>query len=108
MKSNIHKKPDEILAENSSASVLAIRENTQKVKENTQAIKDLHNTSKDRSEAVLGFTGTIQRLDKTNKNLDDLKDVASDKNTVRKLEEIKSASLISNKLLKEVRDKKMP
>jgi len=108
MKNFIHKKPDEILAENSSASVLAVKENTAKVEENTRAIKDLHITAKDRSETILGFTGALKRLDKTNDHLENLKDVASDKNIVRKLEEVKSASLISNKLLKEIKEKKMP
>ena len=49
MKAQIFKKPDEILAENSSSTVLAIKENTQKVEENTKVLKEMHQTAKDRS-----------------------------------------------------------
>lgn len=59
----IHRNNEENLLAGSQLTADLIKENTQKIEENTQAIKDLHNTSKDRSEAVLGFTGTIQKLE---------------------------------------------
>lgn len=100
-KADIFKKSDEILAENSSSTISAIKENTAKVEENTKAIKELHQSSKDRSESIMGFTGTIKRLD-------DLKEIAKQDKLIRKVEEVKSASLISNRLLKEIKEKKIP
>lgn len=92
MKHSIHLTAEEKLAQNSHSGLSLAEQTNQKLDENTQAVKDLHTISKDRSETVLGFTGTIQKLN----------DVGT------KLEEVKSASLITNKLLKDIHNKKTP
>src|SRR3990167_8343950 len=88
MKNFIHKKPDEILADNSSSTIRAVDNTTRSVLQSTQAIKDLHSSVKDKSVEISGFTGVIQNGQKSN----------------TKLEEIKSAALIQNKHLKDIKE----
>ena len=103
MKSQIHKKPDEILAENSSSTLSALDTNTKKIVENTEAVQGLHSSIKDKTVEIEGFTGVIKSLKKTNEAIEN-----QPEKVVRKIEEVKSANLISNKLLKDIRDKKTP
>lgn len=103
MKNLIHKKPDEILAENSSSTIKAVDNTTKSVLQGTQAIKDLHSSIKDKSVEIDGFTGVIKSLKRTNEAIEN-----QPEKVVRKIEEVKSASLVANKLLKDIRDKKIP
>lgn len=104
-KADIFKKPDEILAENSNSTVSATKENGQKLDKVEKAIKDLHQTAKDKSVNTTGFIGVIKNQKEGNEKLREIKEVSNTKPVVRKLEEIKSASLISNKHLKDIANK---
>lgn len=108
-KNPIHMTDAEKSLQTSQSTVSAIQENTAKVDEVVHAIGELHNTSKDKSVSAIGFTGMIQSQQETNKKLDDLKDyIDHPEIVVKKLEEVKSASLITNKLLKELTKKEYP
>lgn len=87
MKNIIHKTPEEIQAENSQNTNSSLISHGQKLDEVTHTLKALHQTSKDKSIETTGFTGVIQEL----------------QGNERKLEEIKSAHLIANKNLKEIK-----
>lgn len=104
MKPTFRKTPEEKMAESTQKSVDTLGTVASKVEATTKAIQGLHQTAKDRSEMVLGFTGLIQEQKDTN---DILEEIASkdDSKVIQKLEEVKSASLITNKLLKDIRDK---
>ena len=62
--------------------------------------------TEDRTTETLGFTGIIENLQDEIKVIDSLKDdINNPEKVVRKLEEVKSAALIANKLLKEIKAK---
>lgn len=75
MKRTIHTTQEDIRTENSDATVSALNENT--------------NAIKDKSVEIVGFSGVVN----------------SQKKTINKLEEIKSASLITNQELKKISKK---
>lgn len=109
MKRTIHTTQEDIRTENSDSTVVAVNENGKKIEENTKAIKELHNTAKDKSETIIGFTGVKRSLDKTIKAIDDLKDyIDHPEKVVSKLEEIKSATLATNIALKKIEKKEIP
>lgn len=96
MKRTIHTTKEDIRTQNSDATVSAISENGKKIEDITRAVKD-------KTVETLGFTGVVNSL-KTNTNaIDDLHESINDPiKVVRKLDEIKSASLITNQELKKV------
>jgi hypothetical protein len=102
MKNKIHFNQEEKLADNTERTVSAINETSKKIEENTKAIKD-------KTVETLGFTGMVKAL-KTNTNaVDDLHEsINAPTKVIQKLDEVKSAALITNKTLKEIKDKKQP
>lgn len=86
MKSTIHQTPEEKLASNTERIVEAVNENGQKIDRAVSVLEDVSRETADKTANILGFTGLI----KSNK-----------KNNV-KLEEVKSASLITNRELKKL------
>lgn len=99
-KLTIHSLPEDRRA---SENLSAIDKTTKSIEQNTKAVEGLHSSIKDKSVEIEGFTGVIKTLKKTNTAIEN-----QPEKVVRKIEEVKSASLISNKLLKEIRDKKIP
>lgn len=100
--SPLHQSPEERLASNTAQTVEAIQGNTQEVVKSTEAIKGLHDSIKDKSVEMDGFTAVINTIKKVGQAI---KDPQPEK-VVKKLEEIKSAALISNKFLKDISTKK--
>jgi hypothetical protein len=94
MKHSIHFTPDERL---NSQTVLAIDKNTEEV-------KSLHKSFNDKSVEMSGFTGVIKVLKDSKESLKELRP----EKVIRKLEEIKSSSLIANKHLKDISKKEVP
>lgn len=82
MKAKIHQTPEESLAESSQNTTDAVTQNGAKLDAINETIQGLHSTVSDRSQANSDAQGTI-----------------------RKLDEIKSAHLITNKHLKDMSDK---
>lgn len=108
-KHRIHQSQEDIIAANSNATVSSIDKIPQKMEETTKAIKDLHHEVKDKSVEIEGFTGVVKNLKKNNATLNTLKeDINNPQKVVQKLEEVKSAGLITNKLLKEIKEKEVP
>lgn len=106
MKSKIHQSPEEKLAESQGQSVETLKSLVDKVDNSTKSIKDLNETVKDKGVEITGFTGVIKSQEATVEAIDALHESISDhRDVVSKLDEVKSASLINNKLLKEIRDK---
>lgn len=106
MNTNFHITAEEKLAKNTEASVQAISETGKKIEETTRAVKEVASVLKDKSVETTGFTGLLNSGKKANETLEQIK--GQSPKVVQKLEEVKSASLISNKLLKEIRDKEIP
>lgn len=107
--SPIHQSNEERLATTSQGVLSVAQEQKQKMEEMTKAIEGLGETAKDKSEETKGFAEVVQTLKETNKTMSELKDyVDHPEVVVRKLEEVKSASLITNKLLKEIAKKEAP
>lgn len=106
---SIHQSPEDKLALNSEGQLSAVSKTCQKLDEVKQAIQDHHETAKDKTIETLGFTGVIQNQQETTKIIDSLKDdINHPIDVVRKLEEVKSAGLITNKLLKDISKKEVP
>ena len=103
MKNLIHQTPDERLAQSSQSSLSALDTNTKKVVENTDAIRQLHSLVKDKSIEIEGFTGVIKTLKRTKESNE-----SQSEKVAEKIEQVKSANLVANKLLKDIRDKKIP
>ena len=100
---NIHSTPEERLVETSNETAKAVQKVASKTDEVTKAVKDLITVTKDKSIEMTAYTALIKASKQTIDAIGQIKDTA---NVTKKLEEVKSASLISNKLLKEIRDKK--
>lgn len=102
----IHLTPEQILSGNmsdkSDSSLRAIQQTT-------EAVKNLEKTVKDKSIEADGFASIIKAVNRTSENIAILKEaVGHPEDIVRKLEEVKSAGLITNKLLKDISKKEMP
>ena len=109
MKNLIHQSPEEKLAINSDGTIQRISETNQKLDELRIKLQELQNSTRDKSTETLGFTGTIRNLQEAIKTIDSLKDdIHHPEMVVRKLEEIKSAGLITNKFLKDISKKEPP
>lgn len=106
MKNNFHTTPEEKLAMTSEASVGAIQETGKKIEETTRAVKEVTAAVKDKSVEATGFTGLLNSSKRTNDTLSAIK--SDSPKTLKKLEEIKSAALVSNRLLKEIKEKPEP
>jgi len=105
---NIHKTPEERLAESSKGAILAIEKTTEEVEKVAKAMKGLQEEVKDKSVEIDGFIGIIKATRENTGKIDQLKDyIDHPEAVVRKLEEIKSASLVANKLLKDIKDKEI-
>jgi hypothetical protein len=105
----IHLSPEEKLALNSEGQISRVSETNQKLDDLKQTIESHHETTKDKTVETLGFTGIIQNQHETTKTVNSLKDdINNPEGVVRKLEEIKSAGLITNKLLKDISKKESP
>lgn len=103
-KSFIHMSAEEKLANSSQSGVDVALENSKKLDEVSQNIKDLHETTKNKNNDDI-----VKNQQDTNKKLEEIKDyIDHPEIVIRKLEEVKSAGLVNNKLLKEIRDKKIP
>jgi len=73
------------------------------INETTGAVTRLHASVNDRTDIVQGFKDVSNKVDKTASAVDELKDyIDHPEVVVKKLEEIKSASLITNKHLKSI------
>lgn len=109
LKPNIHSTNEDRLAFNTEQSNSSISETNQKLDEVKQSIKDLHGTAKDQSVSIDGFIGVIKNLQKNTESIDNLKDyIDHPEVVVKKLEEVKSASLITNQELKKLNKKEIP
>lgn len=107
--SPIHFSPEQQTAHSSQQTFLAIKEATQKLQETIQAINALHEPLNDKSVESEEFSRVVQSLQDNSKVVASLsKDINNPELVVRKLEEVKSASLIANKLLKEISKKEIP
>lgn len=105
-KRNFHTKPEEILLENSDATVVALRENSAVVERLVTVVSQLHQAVSDKSVEIDGFLGTIKSLKNTRSSLDELKDyIDHPEKVVRKLEEVRSAFLVTNRLLEGISKK---
>lgn len=93
---DIHRTPEERQASNTEKTFNAVTETT-------QSIKDLHGSLKDKSDIyAVGYK--VDRATQTiAQGIDELKDyIDHPEVVVRKIEEVKSASLITNKHLKNI------
>lgn len=107
--SPIHQSPEQQLATSSQGVLSVAQEQKQKMEDMAKAIENLGETAKDKSEEARGFQSVVENLQATNKSITELKDyVDHPEVVVRKLEEVKSASLITNKLLKKISENKAP
>lgn len=80
-----------------------IQKHGKKLDDVKNSIDELHETQKDKSTETLGFTGIITNLQESVRVIDSLKkDINNPDKVVRKLDEVKSATLITNKLLKDI------
>lgn len=95
---NIHETPEERLAKNTEGTIDAIHGTSEMVRQTTKAVESLASVIKDKSVSITGFTGVIASLKKNTEALEKL----SPTKVVQKLEEIKSATLITNQLLKKI------
>lgn len=102
MKKTIHTTSEDIRTQAAEDAVSAINENT-------KAIKSLHETAKDKSHEILGFTGVVKSLNKNNKAVTDLGNTINNPaKVVEKLDEIKSSSLVTNQKLDKIYKKDFP
>lgn len=102
-KHKIHQSDQEQLASASQGTLSAVGKSIQKTGEVVKAVKDLQSSIDNKSDMIGGFTGVLKSLKKTNDALEGLREcVDNPEQVIRKLEEIKSAGLIANKLLKEI------
>lgn len=90
----IHQTPEQQQAINSENSFEELKKHGDKLDNVQGAIEKMSESIKDKTIETLGFTGIIQHLKGTNSEA-----------VIRKLEEIKSAMLITNKLLKDIKQK---
>lgn len=105
----IHQSDQEKLHSSSQDSVIAIKENTDKVKETNSAIKSLISVAKDNSTTIGGFKMVEKAIERNQKMVESLKDdIDNPEVVVRKLEEIKSAALVTNRILKGLNKAEFP
>lgn len=103
-KSIIHQTPAERLANTSVSTIAAIQQNTQAVVQAIRAIPQHDDTDE------LTLLATIaHKLDSNTEAVTKLQDyVDHPEIVVRKLDEVKSAALVTNRLLKALNDKEIP
>jgi hypothetical protein len=105
----IHQTPEERLALSSKGAVEATQKNGEKLDEVKAEISALREVTQNIGLASLQDEKELKAQEQTNKKLDELKDyIDHPEVVVQKLGEIKSASLIANKLLKDISKKEMP
>jgi len=94
-KSRIHQKPEELQAHNTEATSSAVQES------NT-ILKSIDNSLKNPVATFTGLQGINDKQRETNLKLDVLTQVNDPALVIQKLDEVKSASLASNILLKRI------
>jgi len=103
----IHRTPQDEQTILADGHLIELKNHTSKLQDIKTAIENSHESHKDKTTETIGFTGIIKNLHENIKVIDSLKDdINNPEKVVRKLEELKSASLVNNKLLKEIREKK--
>jgi len=94
----IHQSPEERLSNSSEKTAGLMAHHVEVLKENMAVLREVEKGVKDRDHALL----IAKQLEKSNELLKAIKDPKPE-DVVRKLEEVKSATLIANKLLKEIK-----
>lgn len=110
MKHSIHQTPEERLAQSSVGIASAIKVHTAKTEETTRAVRELALALKDKSLEATGFEAVVRVQKGVIAKVQGLAESSHEgvEQVTKKIEEVKSASVIANRLLKEIRDKKMP
>lgn len=104
---NIHETNEDRLASTSARTLSAVEKVNEKLVEATKAIKELHLSSKDKTTEIEVGAGVVKTLKQITTSLDGVQeDIKKSSKVVEKLDEVKSASLITNRHLKEIKDKK--
>jgi hypothetical protein len=99
-KAYIHQSPAEKLANTSASTITAIERNTEAV---TRAIREI--PQEDNTAELSALSTLSSKLDVNKQSIDILRDyIDHPEMVVRKLNEIKSADIITNQILKEIRD----
>lgn len=107
--SPIHFSPEQSTAHTSQQTLLAIKEMTQKLQETIQAIQALNIPLQDKSVESEEIGKVVKSLQENSDVVASLaQDINNPEKVIRKLEEVKSANLITNKLLKEMNNKEIP
>lgn len=107
MKRNIHTTPEQIRTENSDTLISMVNKSIIKSEENTSKIIEAIK-SDDKKEEIMGFTGIVKALNRNNESLQEVKETNKQDKIIQKLEEVKSASLITNQELKKISKKESP
>lgn len=98
------------MASNTEKTVVAIGNHSTKTEETTKAVQELQRITRDKSVEVDGFMGVIKSNQKTQQHISDLTQAVIDNpaKLERKVEEVKSAQLITNQELKKLNKKEAP
>lgn len=95
---NIHETPEQKLARNTETTVGAVAAVLDEVRGMNGVLTSIENESKNKSELITGFTGVLKAIQNNTEATREL----SNTKVVQKLEEIKSAGLVANQLLKKI------
>ena len=105
----IHRTPQDEQMMLSQSQLSQSQKNIIKLDELKSSIDKLDDTLKDKTTEIIGFSGVIQKIEDSVEAIDALKkDINNSEKVVRKLEELKSAGLITNKVLKDISKKEIP
>lgn len=111
MKRTIHTTQEQIRTENSDTLISVVRnslmETCKKSDENTNRIIEAIK-SDTKQEEILGFTGVVNAINRNNEALHEVKEIAKQDKLIQKIEEVKSALMASNIILKKLDKKEMP
>ena len=103
---NIHETNEDRLATTSAKTLSAVEKVNEKIVEATKAIKELHLSSKDKTTEIEVGAGVAKTLKQITATLEGVQaDIKKSSKVVDKLDEVKSASLVTNRHLKDIKDK---
>lgn len=107
MKRTLHTTPEQIRTDNSDTLISVVSRSIAKSDENTSKIIEAIK-SDTKQEEILGFTGVVKALNRNQEVLHEVKEASKQDKLIQKMEEVKSALLVSNIILKKLDKKETP
>lgn len=95
---NIHETPEQKLARNTQTTAGAVAAVLDEVRGIHEVVDSIKTETKNKSELITGFTGVLKAIQNNTEATREL----SNAKVIQKLEEVKSAGLIANQLLKKI------